>query len=89
MRESKIMQQVTAIFSLFMVVFYIGVGFLFFFYEGMNIDKPLRVIIGSTFMLYGIFRAFRAYSAIMNAFFTKDENEDRPAGRYTGKWQKK
>jgi hypothetical protein len=89
MAESRIMQQVSAIFSLFMVVFYIGVGFLFFFYDGLNVDKPLRVIIGSTFMLYGIFRAFRAYSAIMNAFFTEDEDDDKPGRRYTGKWQKK
>jgi hypothetical protein len=89
MRESRIMQQVTAIFSLFMVVFYIGVGLLFYFYDGINVDKPLRVIIGSTFLLYGVFRAFRAYSAILNAFFAGDEDDDKPGRRYTRKWQNK
>ena len=77
MNENKLMQQVTAIFSLFMVLFYLGVGsYLIFFTDFSYIDKPVRVIIGSTFIFYGIYRAFRAYGKIVEVFFTKDNNNE-------------
>ena len=77
MNENRILQQVTAIFSIFMVFFYLGVGiFLIFFYNFSYIDKALKVIMGSTFIFYGIYRAYRAYLKIVEVFFTKDKGQD-------------
>jgi hypothetical protein len=75
MNENKLMQQVTAIFSIFMVFFYLGVGILLIFYTSFSyLDKAVRVIMGTTFIFYGIYRAFRAYSKVLEVFFTKDED---------------
>jgi uncharacterized membrane protein len=77
MNENKIMQQISAIFSVFMVIFYIGVGtFLIFLFDESLLDKPIRVIIGSTFIFYGLFRAFKAYVEINKLFFSKNQDED-------------
>lgn len=71
------MQQVTAIFSIFMVFFYLGVGiYLIFFTELSYLDKAVRIIMGSTFIFYGIFRAYRSYVKILEAFFAKDEENE-------------
>ena len=77
MNENKIMQQVTAIFSTFMVFFYLGVGSYFLFYSDLSyLDKSIRVIMGSTFVFYGLYRAYRAYVKIVELFFT-DDKEDK------------
>ena len=70
------MQQVTAIFSIFMVFFYLGFGiYLVFFFNMSYLDKPVRVIIGSAFIFYGVYRAYRSYVQIVEVFFTKDEDD--------------
>jgi hypothetical protein len=75
MKENKLMQQVTAVFSIFMVFFYLGVGFyLIFYFQQSLIDKSVRVIMGSTFIFYGLYRAYRAYTKIVEVFFTKDND---------------
>jgi cytochrome c biogenesis protein CcdA len=77
MNTNRLMQQVTAIFSIFMVFFYIGVGSYFIFYTNFSyIDKSVRVIIGSAFMFYGLYRAYRAYVKIVEVFFTKEDDEE-------------
>jgi hypothetical protein len=77
MNENRLMQQVIAIFSIFMVFFYLGVGsFLVFFSNFSYLDKSIRVIMGSTFIFYGLYRAYRAYIKIVEVFFTKDQDED-------------
>jgi cytochrome c biogenesis protein CcdA len=76
MNENKLMQQVTAIFSFFMVFFYLGVGAYLIFSTNLEyVDKALRVIMGSTFLFYGLYRAYRAYVKIVEVFFKKDEKE--------------
>ncbi len=71
------MQQVTAIFSTFMVLFYLGVGSFLLFSNNLNyIDKPIRVIMGSTFVFYGLYRAYRAYVKIIEVFFNDDNNTE-------------
>jgi len=71
------MQQVTAIFSLFMVIFYLGVGtYLIFFTDYSYLDKSVKVLIGSAFIFYGLYRAFRAYVKIVEVFFTKDDSDE-------------
>jgi hypothetical protein len=75
MNENRLMQQVTTIFSTFMVFFYLGVGTFLIFYAGLSyLDKAVRVIMGSTFIFYGLYRAYRAYVKIVEVFFTKDDN---------------
>jgi hypothetical protein len=75
MKENNLMQQVTAVFSIFMVFFYLGVGFyLIFYFQQSLIDKSVRVIMGSTFIFYGLYRAYRAYTKIVEVFFTKDKD---------------
>jgi len=70
------MQQVVAIFSSFMVLFYFGVGiYLIFYFDGSTLDKSIRVLMGSTFIFYGIYRAFRAYVKIKEVFFTEEDND--------------
>ena len=60
MNENRLMQQVTAIFSIFMVFFYLGVGcYLIFFYDQSYLDKSVRVIMGSTFIFYGILQGIQ------------------------------
>ncbi|MCU0362934.1 MAG: hypothetical protein MUE32_06220 [Bacteroidales bacterium] len=67
---NRIMQQVSAIFSVFMVFFYIGVGvYLAFYFDNTYLDKPVLVMFGSAFIFYGLFRAYRAYLAIKALFF--------------------
>jgi hypothetical protein len=77
MNENRLMQQVTAIFSIFMVFFYFGVGIYFVFFSDRSfLDKSVRVIMGSTFIFYGFYRAYRAYVKIIEAFFSKDKDKD-------------
>ena len=77
MSENKIMQQISAIFSVFMVIFYIGIGcFFVFYFDQTYLDKPVRVIMGSTFFFYGLYRAFEAYVQITRVFFSKDQDGD-------------
>jgi len=77
MNDNKLMQQVTAIFSLFMVFFYLGAGvYLIFFSQQSYLDRAVLVIMGSTFIFYGLYRAFRAYIKIVELFFTKNNEDD-------------
>jgi len=77
MNENRMLQQVTAIFTSFMVLFYLGAGiYLIFFFTNSTLDKALRVLLGSTFLFYGLYRAYRAYVKIVEVFFTKDKNND-------------
>jgi hypothetical protein len=77
MNGDRLMQQVTSIFSIFMVLFYLGVGWYFVFYSNLSyLDKSIRVIMGSTFMFYGLYRAYRTYVKIVEVFFTKDEDDE-------------
>ena len=77
MDGNRLMQQVTSIFSIFMVVFYLGVGWFLVFRSDLSyLDKPVRVIVGSAFIFYGVYRAFRTYVKIVEVFFTKDKDEE-------------
>jgi hypothetical protein len=78
MNNNKISQQIHALFGIFMVVFYLGVGiFLLFFADRFFIiDKAIRGIIGSTFLLYGFYRVYVTYKQIVEAFFTKGTSEE-------------
>lgn len=77
MNGNRLMKQVMAIFSIFMVFFYLSVGIYFvFFLKQSYLDRAIQVIMGTAFIFYGIYRAFRAYTNITEAFFTKDEDDE-------------
>jgi Na+/phosphate symporter len=77
MDGNKLMQQVVAIFSIFMVLFYLGIGYYFLFLSNLSyLDKAVREIMGSAFIFYGLYRAYRAYVKIVEVFFTKDSDND-------------
>ena len=76
MNQNKILEQFTAIFSIFMVFFYLGAGiYLIFFFESY-LDKAVLVILGSTFIFYGLYRAYRTYIKIVEVFFTDDMDNE-------------
>lgn len=75
MNENRLMQQITTIFSIFMAFFYLGVGIYLLFYSDLSyLDRAVLVIIGSTFLLYGVYRFYRAYVKIVEVFFTKNDD---------------
>jgi hypothetical protein len=78
MNGNKIMQQFHAMFGIFMVVFYIGIGVFMLFYADRMfvIDKAIRMIMGSTFLFFGVYRISVSYKQIREAFFTRDNDED-------------
>jgi Na+/phosphate symporter len=60
-----------------MVFFYLGVGtYLIFFTQLSYLDKAVRMIMGITFIFYGLYRAYRSYVKIVDVFFTKDNNDE-------------
>jgi hypothetical protein len=74
MSGNRLMEQVMTIFSSFMVFFYFGVGiYLLFYFDLSTLDKSIRVIMGSTFIFYGLYRAYRSYVKIVEVFFTKED----------------
>jgi hypothetical protein len=76
MNSNKMLLQFHAMFGIFMVMFYLGVGiFLLFFSKMFKIDQAIKVIMGSTFLLYGIYRITVTYKQIKQAFFTTEDDE--------------
>jgi len=76
MKERKLMDQISAVFGIFMTVFYIGVGLYLILAKNLYMLDPfLKNIVGFTFLFYSIYRGYRSYLSIRNAFFTKGDNE--------------
>ncbi len=75
---NKISEQFHALFGIFMVTFYLGVGIfaVFFAQKYLVIDKGYLVILGSTFILYGSYRIFTTYRNIKKAFFEKNDDQE-------------
>jgi len=76
MNENRLMNQVSAVFGIFMTVFYIGIGLYIATTDDLTLDKPVLVIFGVTFALYGVYRGFRSFQKIREAFFRKDRNDE-------------
>lgn len=77
MNSNKLYDKIFAIFGLFMVFFYLGLGYVLIFSPILDyIDKPLRVIIGIPLIVYGIYRAFTSYEKIKENFFMNDDDND-------------
>jgi hypothetical protein len=77
MNSNRMMEQVMAVFNVFMVLFYLGVGvYIVFFFNFTTIDKALRVILGSAFIFYGLYRAVRTIANLKELFFSKSGKEE-------------
>ena len=78
MSMNRISEQFHALFGIFMVTFYIGIGIfaIFFAHKYFIIDQAFLVILGSTFILYGSYRIFTTYRNIRRAFFDKDDDQE-------------
>lgn len=78
MDNNRIIQQIHAMFGIFMVLFYLGGGIFFLFYADrfFDMNKALFGLFGATFLLYGIYRIFTTYKQITNAFFKRDKDEE-------------
>ena len=50
-----------AVFGIFMIIVYVGVGVLFLCNVFDIIDKGISIAIGVVLCLYGIFRGYRLY----------------------------
>jgi cytochrome c biogenesis protein CcdA len=77
MDDNKLMQQISAIFGIFMVFFYLGLGiFMIFFFKNTILDRSVLVIFGSVLIFYGLYRAFRTYVSIVNLFFKRNHDDE-------------
>lgn len=76
MNENRLMQQIGTIFSVFMTFFYLGAGLYFVLSPNLYyIDKFLRILAGSTFIFYGIYRGYRTYLKVVEVFFQGYDDE--------------
>ena len=77
MNDNKILRQISSMFSIFMVIFYIGFGtFSIFFFDQSLIDRATRVIIGTAFIIYGVFRAFKTFFQVKELFFNTEIDDE-------------
>jgi hypothetical protein len=76
MNQKRLMQQIGAIFGAFMTIFYLGVGFFFLLSSYLPVEKFLRILVGSTFVVYGLYRGYMTYSKIVEVFFSKDDDDN-------------
>jgi hypothetical protein len=78
MNSNKILQQFHAMFGVFMVAFYIGIGLFMLLYAKrfFDIDKAIRVIMGSTFLFFGVYRIFVSIQQIREAFYNRNKDEE-------------
>jgi multisubunit Na+/H+ antiporter MnhE subunit len=76
MNDNKLMQKVSAIFSLFMVLFYLGAGFYLIFFFKTTLNSAVMGLFGGAFILYGLYRGYTSYVNIVRLFFRKDVSDD-------------
>lgn len=77
MSTGKMYDKVFAIFGVFMVFFYIGLGVFIIFHPLLDhLDKALRLIFGITLIIYGIYRIMYSYEKIKKSFFSKDDDDE-------------
>jgi len=69
-KQKKIMDQISAIFGIFMTFFYIIVGLFLILAKSLYyIDSLLRNIVGITFLIYSLYRGYVSYLKVKEAFF--------------------
>jgi hypothetical protein len=84
MNSNKLHAQIMTMFGGLMSFFYGGVGlYIILSPDLINIDKVLRIIFGSSMILYGLYRLYRTYVKIIEVFFTKDDPNNKNEEFYT------
>lgn len=74
---NKIMQNFHIFFGILMVFFYLGAGiFLLFFADIFHIDRAVRGLIGTSFLIYGIYRTWTTYKQVKETYFSKNEEDE-------------
>ncbi len=79
MKENKLKDQVLAMFDIFMTLFYLSAGSYFLFAKKLTLthdptsNRFFLVLVGSTFIINGIYRGYKTYLKIVELFFTRDE----------------
>jgi len=76
MNENKMMQKISAIFSIFMVLFYFGAGIFLIFYFKSNLNSALIKMFGAVLIFYGLFRGYTSFVNIYKLFFKNDDSEE-------------
>lgn len=80
-QQRRIMDQISAIFGVFMTFFYIIVGLFLILAKSLYyIDSLWRNIVGITFLIYSLYRGYVSYLKVRDTFFgngrRNDERED-------------
>jgi len=77
MKERRLMNQISAIFGVFMTFFYISVGLYLILAKNLYyIDPFLKNIVGFTFLFYSLYRGYRSYLKIKEAFSPYEKNNE-------------
>jgi len=77
MKENRLMNQIYAIFGVFMTFFYISVGLYLILAKNLYyIDDFLKKIVGFTFLLYSIYRGYISYIKVREAFRANGKNNN-------------
>jgi hypothetical protein len=76
MNDNKMMQKISAIFSVFMVMFYLGAGIYLIFFFKSTLNSAVIGLFGGALILYGLFRAYTSYVNIVKLFFRIDNTDE-------------
>jgi hypothetical protein len=81
MKENKLKEQILSMFDIFMTLFYLSAGTYFLLAKKLYLspnptyNRFFLVLVGSTFIINGIYRGFRTYTKIVDLFFRKDKDD--------------
>jgi formate hydrogenlyase subunit 3/multisubunit Na+/H+ antiporter MnhD subunit len=76
MNSNILYKRFMALFGGLMTVFYIAIGLYIALSPNLDhIESFIRYLIGFTFLVYGSYRAIRAYNNIKEAFLSNNDEE--------------
>jgi hypothetical protein len=79
MKENKLKEQLQAMFDIFMTLFYLGAGTYFLLAKKLSLTQNptygrfFLILVGSTFIINGIYRGYKTYLKIVELFFSRGE----------------
>jgi len=76
MNDNKMMQKISALFSVFMVLFYLVAGIYLIFFFKSTLNSAVIGFFGGALILYGLFRAYTSYVNIVKLFFRIDNSDE-------------
>jgi hypothetical protein len=81
MKENRLKEQVLAMFDIFMTLFYLCAGSYFLFAKKLSLmqdpiyNRFFLVLVGSVFIINGIYRGYKTYLKIVELFFPRGEGK--------------